>query len=278
MSIFESLLLGLVQGLTEFLPVSSSGHLIIVQTLLGTDAGAADLMFDAMLHIGTLAAVIFVFRELIWKLIKTFFTSIPKLFTGKLKAKNATPEQRMIFFLIISLLPLFLILPVMDFVEEAYSSILLVGIALIVNAAVLFLSDRVVTGKKNASNMKLGDALVVGFTQAIAVIPGISRSGSTITAGVFCGFKRSYAAKYSFILSIPTILAGAFLKVLDVASEGGFNASLLPAYIVGTLAAAISGFAAIKLLQYLLKSRKFIIFAIYCLIVGVFSVIYGILA
>ncbi len=276
MSVIEAFILGLIQGLTEFLPVSSSGHLVIFQTVLGTDIDSADLMFDTLLHLGTLIAVLIVFKETIFKLISAFSDMIKLILTRKFSIKNATDEQKMILFLIVSLLPLFIILPIKDYIETAYTSIILTGAALIVTAILLFISDKIVGTKIPVGKMKLKHALAIGVTQAFAILPGISRSGSTITSGIMCGLDREFAAQYSFILSIPTILAGAVLNLSDIAASGNFNSSLIPEYIAGTAAAAISGLLSIKLLQKLLKTKKFIIFSIYCLAVGLFAIIYGI--
>ena len=276
MSVIEEIILGTVQGLTEFLPVSSSGHLVIFQTVLETDNNSADLMFDSILHLGTLIAVFIAFKDTIGKLIGAFFHSIFQIFTGKFKAKESTSEQRMIFFLILSLTPLFFILPIKDYVETAYTSIIIVGAALIITAILLFICDKTVAGKITSKDMTLRQALTVGAVQAFAIIPGISRSGSTIAAGILCGFERNFATQYSFILSIPTILAGSLLNIMDTSATGNFDYSLIPAYVAGFLAAAASGFISIKLLQLLLKTKKFFIFAIYCLTVGLFSLIYGI--
>lgn len=272
MSVIEAVILGLIQGLTEFLPVSSSGHLALAKAFFNIEGGG--LFLDAVLHLGTLAAVLFVFRKLIWNLIKAFFGLIKKLFTKRFSWKNATTDERMIIFLIVSVLPLFLILPVKDSVESMSECVWAVGIALIINSFILLISDFVRSGKKTAADMRFRDAAAVGFVQLIAVTPGISRSGSTITAGVACGLERSYAAQYSFILSIPTILAGAAVSFKD-ALEQGLQASQAPSYLVGFVVAAITGFAAIKLLEYLLKSKKFYIFAAYTFIVGVVAVIFG---
>ena len=276
MSVIKALILGIIQGLTEFLPVSSSGHLVIFQTVLGTDNNSADLMFDSLLHLGTLIAVFIVFKETIFKLVIAFSDMIKLILTGKFRIKNATDEQKLILFLIVSIMPLFLILPVKDYIETAYTSITLTGTALIVTSLLLFISDKVVGNKATAKEMKLKHALAIGFTQAFAIFPGISRSGSTITSGIMCGLDREFAAQYSFILSIPTILAGVILNLSDIATTGNFNPSLIPEYIAGTAAAAISGLLSIKLLQKLLKTKKFIIFSIYCLAVGLFAIIYGI--
>ena len=272
MSVIEAIILGLIQGLTEFLPVSSSGHLALAKAFFNIEEGG--LFLDAVLHLGTLAAVLFVFRNLIWRLIKAFFSLIRKIFTKQFSWHTADEEERMIIFLFVSVLPLFLILPVKDYIERMSEYVWAVGIALIINSFILLISDFVGSGRKTALNMKFRDAAAVGFVQLIAVAPGISRSGSTITAGVACGLERSYAAQYSFILSVPTILAGAAVSFKDALGEG-LDLSAAPSYLTGMIVAAVTGFAAIKLLQYLLKSKKFYIFAAYTFIVGLIAVVYG---
>ncbi len=277
MNFIKAVIMGIVQGLSEFLPISSSGHLVIIDRLFhfGSEA-EADVFFDMLLHLGTLVAVFIVFRKTIWELIVCFFSTLKQIFTGKFHFKETTPMQKMLGFLIISILPLFVILPFKDDIENLYNSLLPVGIALIINSIVLLLCDRFKEGKKTSGTMRKRDALVVGIAQAIAVVPGISRSGSTITAGVGMGLKRSEAARYSFILSIPTILAGVLLNAVDSVKKG-IDTSLIPQYIVGFIVAAVVGFFAIKLLQYILKSKKFIVFSAYCFVVGVTAVILGIL-
>ena len=276
MNFIESIILGLVQGITEFLPVSSSGHLVLAQDILGVETNA-DLLYDTLLHLGTLFAVFVAFRELIWELIKTFFTSVPQIFKREVTWKTATGKQRMIVFIIVSVIPMILISPFKDKIESLYSSTLVVGIALLVNAVMLFVSDRIVAGKKTAKKMTFLDSIIIGLVQTVAITPGISRSGSTITAGIACGLKRSYAAKYSFILAIPTILGSTILQIFDLFEES-IDVTLLPVYLVGMITAAISGFFAIKLLEYLVKSKKFFYFAIYCSIVGIFAIIWSIVA
>lgn len=278
MSIWQSILLGLIQGVTEFLPISSSGHLILFQQIFNVQLEGNDMLFDTLLHLGTLVAVFIAFRKRICALIKSFFRSIPQLFKGQLKPSTADGNQRMIFFIILSVLPLFILVPFKDKIESiAYGSTLFVGIALLFNSVILLLCDRIVAGRKKAETMTVKDALIVGGVQAVAVLPGISRSGSTITAGVACGMKRKFAAEYSFVLSIPTILGSVVLNVLDVVKEGVFNTGDIPAYIIGMVVAAVSGFFSIKLLEILLKSKKFSVFSIYCAVVGIFAIVYFLL-
>ena len=275
MNVWKAILLGLIQGLTEFLPISSSGHLALASSLFGLEE--SPLFLDALLHLGTLIAVFIAFRKLILSLIRALFGMIGKIFRGKFRWKTAEKEEKMLVFLILSCLPLFLILPLKDSIEKLSSYIWVIGIALIVNGIVLFLSDSVKSGKKDAGTMTWKDALVVGVVQTIAVTPGISRSGSTITAGLFCGFDRKFAAQYSFILSIPTILAGAAVSFYDALKGGQIVASALPAYLTGMVVSAVVGFFAIRLLEYLMKSRKFFVFAVYTISVGLAAVIFGLI-
>ena len=275
MSVIESVFLGLIQGLTEFLPISSSGHLVIFQTILNIDTNSADLMFDSLLHIGTLFAVFIAFRLQIKELVTEIFSSTKQILTGKFQCKNINPKQKTIFSLFISLIPLLVIFPIKDFIEKAYSSIITVGIALLTTSILLFLCDKTVEGKTFEENITIKQAFIIGIAQALAIIPGLSRSGTTITIGIMCGFNRKLAVQYSFLLSIPTIIAGSLLNILEAISEGAFDGSLLITYSAGMTAAAISGYASLKLLQYLLKTKKFIIFSIYCLVVGISSIIYG---
>lgn len=274
MNILESIILGIVQGLTEFLPISSSGHLAIAQRLFGMNE--TGFFLEALLHVGTLVAVFIAFRKLIAGLFKGFFSMLGKVFRGKFSLKTALPEERMMLMLIVSCLPLFLALIFKDKAELLKNSVIAVGAALVVNGIILLICDRLPDRKRNASNMTLGNSLAVGFMQAIAIIPGISRSGSTITAGVASGLDREFAAQYTFILSIPTILAGAALSFKDAVTEHAIVASDIPSYIVGVVVSGVVGFFAIRLLQYILKSKKFIIFSIYSFVVGAAAIIFGI--
>ena len=249
MNIIESIVLGIIQGLTEFLPISSSGHLALAQKMFGMQN--AGFFLEALLHIGTLVAVFIAFRKLIAGLFKALFTMMGKIFRGKFSLKNAEPCERMLLMLIVSCLPLFVALIFKDKAEMLKDSLWTVGAALIVNSVILFVCDRLPDRKKDASNMGIGNSLAVGFMQAVAIIPGISRSGSTITAGVASGLDREFAAQYTFILSIPTILAGAAVSFKDAVAENAIIAQDIPAYIVGVVVSGVVGFFAIRLLQYI---------------------------
>ncbi len=280
LSIIQSILMGIVQGLSEFLPISSSGHIVIMSQLLKIDTTVVenDFFYTMILHLGTLVAVFIAFRTTILALIKDFFLLVKALFTGKFNKNDLTNMQKMIICLIVSLLPLIVVFPFMDAIDGFFSTLFPVGMALLINSIVLFFSDKIVSGKITSKNMGAKEALIIGIAQCIAVIPGISRSGSTITAGVAAGLKRKYAAKYSFILSIPTILGGTLISFIKVITSGeGINTTLLLPYLTGFIAAAITGFFAIKLLELLLKNRKFIIFSIYCLALGTVTVVAGLM-
>jgi len=292
MDAFKAVILGLIQGLTEFLPVSSSGNLAVAKDIL--NLGEVDFLFDILLHMGTLCAVLAVYGKTVVELIVSFFKSLKPFFTGKLRWKKADetlseleandPDhvytdstQRMIGLFIVSLVPLFLVLPFKSRIEELFSDSFFVGFMLIITSIFLFISDKIPTGHKQSGNMTVKDAVIIGFTQLFAVIPGISRSGSTITAGLACGLNRKYVAEFSFIMSIPTILAAFLLNLIEMLTSGGIDTTYLPIYLLGALVAAVSGYLAIKLLQYLLKSKKFIWFSIYCFALGTFAIVRGLL-
>lgn len=276
MSILSAILQAIIQGITEFLPVSSSGHLSLYQHFTG-NSGEGALMFSALLHLGTLAAVCTVFYKQIWELIKEFCLMVKDIFTGNFSIKDASPQRRVVFMYIIStalLIPFVIFKGVFEgFAEDG--SILMEGICFLYTAAILFMADRTAKGSKRAVDMKYKDATTIGFFQGIALLPGVSRSGSTISAGLFCGLTREAAVSYSFILGIPAILGGCLIEVNDgIAQEADIG--VLPC-IIGFVVAAIVGFLAIKLVQMLIKSDKFKVFWIYLGILGAVVIIIAII-
>ena len=212
MTIIEAIIQGVVQGLTEFLPVSSSGHLTITQHVLGINLEGNNLFFNVMLHIGTLAAVIVFYHKLIWRLIKAFFSIIGDIFTGKFKWKELSDDKRMVIMVIIGLLPLFLLfipipgtgMKLKDFVEgiaDSERNFIIVGICLLITSILLFIGNRVSHstvpmkhakkgGETGRTSLNVVDAIVVGITQCFATMPGISRSGSTLAAGQMRGLDK----------------------------------------------------------------------------------------
>ncbi|MBO4331413.1 MAG: undecaprenyl-diphosphate phosphatase [Oscillospiraceae bacterium] len=279
MSVLFAAFLGLVQGLTEFLPVSSSGHLSIFQNFFGMeDYESSHMMFDVMLHLGTLAAVIFFYRKDIAEIIKELIEMIRGLFTGREKKKEAgadgapRPTRRLILMVIVATLPLIVVLPLNKYIERLYYSTLFVGLALILTGCILFLSDKVVNGRKSEKDAAMADALLVGVMQAVATIPGVSRSGSTITAGLLRGFERSFAVKFSFLLSIPAVLGANLLTFVD-ALKSGFDKADIPACIVGVIVSAVVGYLALGLVRLLTNKGKFGKFSYYCWAVGALTVL-----
>ncbi len=274
MTLIFSLIMGLVQALTEFLPVSSSGHLSILQNLFGVEqVGEIGLLFDVMLHFGTLISVVIMYRREIWDMIKAFFGLFRRRREGDApKSDQERGSARLILLLVVAALPLFVILLVKDYIESLYDSLLFVGLALIVTGALLFISSRVKPGEKNEKSATILDAFLVGCIQVVATAPGISRSGSTITAGLLRGFDRDFAVRFSFILSIPTVLGANFLTLVDAIKEG-IDVSMLPIYFAGVVVAAVVGCFAIKLVRFLVSKGKFGGFAYYCWIVGAAVVI-----
>lgn len=273
MGFLSSVFLGLVQGIAEFLPISSSGHLSLFQHFFGlTEAG---LFFDVLLHLGTLIAIFVYYWRDIVNLVKAFLRLVTGLFSKKKKGARKgrkDPGARMILMLIVATLPLFVILPIKDKVESLYSNTIFVGCALIVTGCILFFSDRMAKGKKTVRSATLLDALLVGVGQAVAVVPGLSRSGTTISAGMLRGFSRKFAVRFSFLLSIPAVLGANIISIGD-AVAAGIDTSLLPAYIAGTVVAAVSGYFAIRLVNSLADKGKFGSFAYYCWGIGAAAVI-----
>lgn len=274
MTVLQSILLGLLQGLTEFLPVSSSAHLILAQKLFGIEE--PELLFSVLIHLGTLLAVFAAFRKQINGLIREVFCTGKDLLTGNFSVKRASPHRKTLLGLLVSLIPLLLIYPIKNILDPLLISPLVAGICLLFNALVLILCDTVRNSTKTAETMTWKDALFVGLVQCVAILPGLSRSGATVTAGVCRGFDRSYAAQYSFLLSIPTILGGAVLELADALSMG-IDPQKIPVYLVGTATAALSGFGAIRLLEWLLKSKRFVYFAFYSFAVGIAAILWTVL-
>ena len=271
MSLLTSILLGLIQGVAEFLPISSSGHLAIAENLLHM-SGASEVpgFFDVLLHLGTLVAVFVAYWEEIRDMIVELFHGVRDL------ARHTTPTpvppaRRMILLIIVGTLPLFAVLPVKDWVEGLSNNMYFVGCALVVTGFLLFASDRVKKGRKTEKNATLVDVLLVGVAQAIATCPGISRSGTTITAGCFVGFDRKFAVRFSFLMSIPAILGANILSIKD-ALETVVWADV-PVYLVGVLVSAVVGYLCIRLLKMVAEKGKFGFFAYYCWAAGALTLV-----
>ena len=299
MTIIEAIIQGAVQGLTEFLPVSSSGHLTITQHILGIDMEGGNLFFNVMLHIGTLVAVIAFYHKLIWRLIKAFFSMIGDIFTGKFKWKELSDDKRMVIMVIIGLVPLFLLfLPVpgtgmklKDFVESFNTDkyFIVVGICLLLTSLLLFIGNRCSRsavplkhakngGEAGRTSMNVLDAIVIGITQCFATLPGLSRSGSTLSAGQMRGLNKQTALDDTFILGTPAIVAAALLEGKDALEAGTaqLTDNILP-IIIGMVVSAVVGYLAIALFKWLLKTDKMIIFIIYTAIVGIAVIVISVM-
>ncbi|MBQ7355417.1 MAG: undecaprenyl-diphosphate phosphatase, partial [Clostridia bacterium] len=257
-------------------PISSSGHLAIFQSVFGAGDPDANISFNVLLHLGTLIAVFFVYWRDIARLICSFFTLCGKLLRGNFKFSSYNENERFVILVLIATLPLVPAALIEGYISALSSYIIIVGVILLLNAVLLFFSDSMARGNKTLGEVKPRNAIVVGLCQMLATLPGLSRSGSTITGGLTQGFERPLAVKFSFILSIPAILGACVLKLPDffetAASEGSEQ---LLIYLAGALVAALVGVAAMKLLTYISKKSNFRIFSYYCVGAGLFAVIWG---
>lgn len=278
MNYLTSVILGLVQGVAEFLPISSSGHLSLMQNLMGmTSIAKTDLLFEVLLHFGTLIAVFIVYFRDIVDLVRDFISVLFNLFSRQTQKRvSPSPNSRMVLLLIVATLPLILIVPIKDSVEALYGNTVFVGCALLVTGFFLFCSDRIQRGKKAARTATILDAAIVGLAQAIAVVPGLSRSGTTISVGMMRGFDRKFAVRFSFLLSIPAILGANILEIRD-AVQAGVDVKLIPIYLVGIVVSAVFGFFAIKLVNLLAQKGKFGKFAYYCWAVGLIAIAWSLI-
>lgn len=275
MSYIESIIFGIIQGLCEFLPISSSGHLALTHLIMGEGHASDALAFDILLHFGTLIAVFVVYFKDILNLIKAFFTLVGKLFSKKFKMSDYTADERWVIFILIATL---LMVPAALFdegLEVLMSYPIVIGILLMINALILFISEKIGKMTKGADEMSAKNALVIGIVQIFATLPGISRSGSTITAGLSQDLNRETAVRFSFILSIPAVLGACVLKLPEF-FESSLTSSELPVYLVGMAAATLSGILAIGLVKLISKKSTFKYFSVYCLLVGATAVVLGI--
>ena len=268
---FEAVLLGLIQGLTEFLPVSSSGHLEIGKVLLGVET-TDDLLFTTMVHAATVLSTIVVFRKQIWDLLKGFFCGLKGL-----KVENGTlvcnDQTDYLLKMVVSMIPVFVVgVFFKDQVESLFGSITVVGAALLMTALLLFFSDYASRpGRKSMfpentyrNGISYWQALAVGMGQAFAVIPGLSRSGTTISTGLICGVKRDVMAQFSFLMVLVPILGETFLELLG----GEFGASSVGALslVLGFVSAFLSGLFACRVMIALVRKARLSWFALYCLL------------
>ena len=285
MSLLQAIFMGIIQGLTEFLPVSSSGHLAIFKILFGVDTDTG-MLFDVLLHLGTLAAICVVYYKDIWKLILDGFGILcdalinVAIFINNKKNREHEPYRRIVnssyrkfvMLVIVSTIPTGVIGVIGGDAVEMASEILIVpGICLIATAILLFIADRTKDGDKLPKNISYTNAFGIGIAQGIATLPGLSRSGTTITACLLSGFNRNFAVKYSFIMSIPAILGAVVLELKDFGNMA-LSGKEIPYYLVGMVIAGLVGYVCIKTMLIVVRKKKFTGFAIYCLIIGAISI------
>ncbi|MEL4861475.1 undecaprenyl-diphosphate phosphatase [Pseudoflavonifractor phocaeensis] len=271
--------MGVLQGIAEFLPISSSGHLALFQHFFGMeDFESTQLFFTVMLHFGTLVSVFIYYWHDIVDMIREFFLAIGDLFSrrGTRQRAQTPPARRMVLLIIVATLPLFVVLPVKGLIEAATGNVVFVSLALIATGFLLFFSDRFARGRKTARTATLADAVLVGCAQAVGTLPGISRSGMTISAGMLRGYDRTFAVRFSFLMSLPAVFGATLLELKD-ALEVGLDPAILPYCVVGMVVAGVVGYFAIRLVNLLADKGKFGAFAYYCWAVGLVSLVAGFL-
>ncbi len=275
MEFWMAIVLGMVQGVAEFLPISSSGHLSLLQHFFGMEE--PDTLYNILLHFATLIAVCVVYWRDVVDMIVEFFRGIASLFSRQGGRGNPPEGRRLVLLVILGTLPLFLILPFDDMVEGLGANPVFVSAMLLVTGCILFLSDRYGGGRKTVRTATVRDVLLVGVAQGAATIPGLSRSGTTISAGMALGFDRNFAVRYSFLMSLPAVFGATLLKVVKVAKSGVLDTKLLPMYLTGMVVAGVVGYFSIRLVKLLADKGKFGRFAYYCWIVGVIALIFSFL-
>jgi undecaprenyl-diphosphatase len=267
LSWLSALLLGILQGFTEFLPVSSSGHLVLAQKLL-PGFSQPGVLFDVTIHLGTLVAVCLYFRKDLWGLLVS-------VLPGAKAGADIVANRRLLWLLFLGSLPTVVLgLFFRKQFEAMFDDIVGAGIWFIITGVLLFITDRVTTADRSFSAMSALDALIIGLAQGLSIIPALSRSGATIAAGVFLGLERGLLVRYSFLLSIPAV-AGAFLLELVSHRQETFHRADLLAYGVGTLAAFVVGYWSIAVLLKLTRSRRLSMFAYYCWAIGLVTLVVG---
>ena len=272
MTIWNAVLLGLVQGIAEILPISGSGHLTLVNNLFKlSDVTDGHMLFVALLRLATVISIAVVY----WPELRAMWYELLSLanlgpYAGQ--TSDRYTGARVFFMLLMATLPLFLILPVNDRLQKLGDRNVLIGVMLLLSGAMLYVADKMTPRKKNAGSMTVLDALIIGLCQCVAAIPGLSRSGTTITAGIATGLKRDFAVHFSLLLSLFSLF-GASLLAFGEAFSQGVDWSFVPAYLVGMAVALVTGIASIYLLRMVASRGKFGGFAYYCWVVGVLTII-----
>lgn len=286
MTVIESILLGIVQGITEFLPVSSSGHLAILQNIFHIETNGS-MLFDVMLHLGTLIAVFVVYRKDIWNMIKEalmmcvdIFSNLRTFFLNRIHKTSLkyrkivhNSYRKFVVLILVSTIPTG-ILGVLgqDLITGASETLLIPGICLLITGVLLLIADLAKEGRKKPKEVSYKNGIVIGVAQGFATMPGLSRSGTTVAACLLCGLERKFAVKYSFILSIPAILGAAVLEIKDVIAEP-IEMGQIGIYLIGAAFAAAVGYICIKTMLVIVRNKKFKYFSYYCFAVGAIAIV-----
>ncbi len=269
MNLFSAVILGIIQGLTELFPVSSSAHLVILQSFL-PDFDQPGVAFDVILHLGTLVAVVFYFRTDIWNMLKAL---LPQQYRFAAVSGDADPAtlRKIVVFLIIGTIPAAVIgLLFQDQIHAIFESARAAAVFLIITGFLLFISDKVAHASRDEKGMTLTDSILIGLAQAVALLPGISRSGATITAGIFLKLNRTAAARFSFLLSLPAICGAV---ILESAYLQNISSQEIWLYVAGFICAAVTGFLSLKLFFLIIREARLKYFAYYCWIFGTFTLL-----
>lgn len=269
MDLIQSILLGILQGITEFLPVSSSGHLALARALIGKNLQPG-ITFEIVVHFGSFCSIVIYYRKMIGQIISDFFRSVSPegLKSGRYKSD---PNTLLIFFILLSMLPAMIVgFTLKDPIEELFLNPFFVSVMLIVTGILLFSTRFVKNLDKELNGWR---AIIMGVAQSLAVLPGISRAGSTISTGLYFGLNRNIAATFSFLMVLPVLAGAMILEIKDVL-EVGLSSVALGGLLAGFLSSFISGYLALSYLIKLLKREKFHYFAYYCWAVGVAGAIY----
>lgn len=275
MTTFQAIILGLIQGLAEFLPISSSGHLALAQHFFGINADSV-LIFAVLLHVGTLISVFIVYWKDILGLIYEFFGTFADLVKTKKFNVNKNATRRMCWLIIAATIPTAVIGFLFDErFEKLYSNVAAIGICLVITGCILFAAEKWGRNLYGIKNTKFKHALAVGILQGCAIAPGISRSGSTIVGGLACGLKREWAVRFAFLVSIPPILGSVILELPDALAAGTVDSSLAVPILVGVIVSAVSGLVAIKGMIRLVSGKKLTYFSYYTWIIGISVIVYS---
>lgn len=276
MTYIQGIILGLAQGLSEFLPISSSGHLALLQYFFGISSENV-LPFAVLLHLGTLISVFIVYWKDIVSLVKELGAVIKDIFTGKGLRINANPTRRLGFMIIVATIPTAIIgLLFNDLFNAMYLSLIAIGIGLLITGTILVIAERMGRNSKGIKEMKFRNAFFVGLMQGVAICPGISRSGSTLFGGLISGLNREFAVKFAFLISIPSILGSVIVEAPD-AFKAGMDMSLIGPVVVGVLVSALSGLFAIKAMIKLVSNKNLMGFSVYTWALGIVVIVYALI-